>query len=244
MNTIIFDVCDVVGRRLSDNKIVFTGTAQTTDITSKVKEEKLYGGIGSQLVAVYQNERDIELKVQEVVFDTTYLEMAYGSDFVEGQTAIVWNKENNLTISGNALPIQGTPMTGSLIAVIDQYGRRYTGTYAAGTITVSGSIPPSVTNAGGWTALYQIQTTTANTLNLDATKFGQNFALEFHTIGHSVTNQVVADYYFQFANAQPQGNFAITLQNGKAKAPELTFTALTAPGSNSFGTFVEVPRIS
>jgi len=241
MKTIIHDVCDVVARRLSDNKIVFWGEAQTNDISVKVQEDKIYGGIGSMLLASLQSQREIDFKVSNAFFDSSYLEMVLGSDFANVTSNTVWAKENNLTMTSGKITIVGTPITNSIITVIDPNGNTYSGTFSASQVSVTGA-----TDGPGYTVLYQTSVNTGNVLSIDCTKFSQAWALEAHTIEYQPnTQKIIADIYFQFDSVIPAGNFDISLQNGKtAKAPEITLSVLRPIGSNVYGRVIQVPRAS
>lgn len=99
MKTIINDVCSVVGKRLSDNKIVFTGEAKLTNITQTINENKISGGIGNKTILYNRNSKVIEIKINNILWDTDFIEMSLGF-IINSKNKKIYKKEEGLKCIG------------------------------------------------------------------------------------------------------------------------------------------------
>lgn len=244
MKSIISDTCDVIFKRLSDNKIIFTGEAQLASLSQKIKEEKVKGGIGNRDIAVLRSDKEVELKVRNAVFDTEWMEMVSGASYTSA-TNTVFKTEKNLvckTGTPNFVEVTEAPNTDGIVKIIAGDGTQHVGTYVEGSpkkVTF-----PTTTGVVGdlYTVVYEIDVT-GNTLNIDATKFAEKYYVEYQTVEYDIdTNTIFADLYLIFSAVTPSSNFDLSFENGKAQTPEITLTALAPSGSNIIGKIIEVPR--
>jgi len=237
MKTIISDVCDCLLRRISDDKIVFTGEAQMSSFSQKVNAQDIRGGIGSKLLSIVKNEKDVELTVRNAVFDSDYLELVSGTSWSSATSTVFKKEENLLSSNGTTVTIIGTPKTGGIIKVIAADGTQYAGTYLTGTVTFAGG-----TSGAYYTCLYQADVT-GNTLSIDSAKFSEAYYCEYRTIEYNIeTNAIKNDIYFVFNKTLPDDNFDLSFENGNPIAPEIKLRALVASGSSVIGKVIEVPR--
>jgi hypothetical protein len=239
MKTLIADTADVVMRRKSDGKTIFTAEAQIAGISQEISENEVRGGIGNKKISVIRSDKNINLTTKMALFDLEYLSMTQGVA-VESGTATVTKKEELSVVGSGTLTVTvtGTPANNK-VTLINSKGvsQEFTAVAKACTVTA-----PFATAGEKVTALYK-DTVTGNIVKLQSDTFSENYEVEYRTIAYNpVTNQVVADIYFQFDNCLPSGAFEISLENGNALAPELKFQALTAPNSSDIGRIVEVPR--
>jgi len=237
MKTIISDVCDCLLRRISDNKIVFTAEAQLSSINQKVNAQDVRGGIGSKLLSIVKNEKDIELSVRNAVFDSDYLELVSGTSWSSATNTVFKKEENLLSSNGTTVTITGTPKVGGIIKVIAADGTQYAGTNNAGTVTFTGG-----TSGLYYTCLYQADVT-GNTLSIDSAKFSEAYYCEYKTIEYNIeTNAIKNDIWFVFNKVLPDDNFDLSFENGKPISPEIKLRALVNPGSSVIGKVIEVAR--
>jgi hypothetical protein len=146
------------------------------------------------------------------------------------------------TTQGDSVPttitITGTPKYDNAITVIAADGTQVTGTNSSGTVTFTGGV-----DGAKYTALYQVDETTAQVLELDSQTFASAYMVEYHTIEYDiVSNTVVKDLYWQFDQAQPLDNWAFSFENGKPIAPEIDFKVLKPMNSTTIGKVIEVAR--
>ncbi len=248
MKWIISDTCDVVFKRLTDNKIIFTGEAQLASLSQKIKEEKVKGGIGNRDIAVLRSDKEIELKVRNAVFDTEWMEMVSGTSYTSETNTIIKSIKNLVCKTGtpNYVEVTEVPKTGGIIKIIAGDGTQYTGTFVEGVDTAPDTVTfPSTEGVVGdlYTVVYEYDIT-GSTLNLDATKFTEKYYVQYNTVSYDIeTNTVGADIYLVFNSVVPNSSFDLSFENGKAQTPEITLTALAPAGSNIIGKMIEVPRV-
>ena len=84
---------------------------------------------------------------------------------------------------------------------------------------------------------------TGDILELRTDKFPKNYKVQLHGIAYDPeTNKVVADIYYIFDKALPDGNIEETFEAGSNKTNEINFTAQVSEGTLSYGRYVVVPR--
>lgn len=241
MKTIISDTADVLFKRKSDGKVIFTGEAQLASVSQSITENKLKGGIGNRTIAVLRSDKEVELQVKNAVFDSDWLEMTSGVAFANG-SAVIHATDSNLTVASNAVtlttPTADVKADGTFI-VVKADGTQVAGTYDDLTNTVTAT---GLTNGAVVSVVFQ-KSVTGKVLTLQSDKFSEAYQVEYHTIEYNIeSNTIENDLYFVFNHATPSGNWSLSFENGQAITPELNFTVTTPPGSNELGQVIEVPR--
>lgn len=242
MRTLISDTADVVFRRKSDGKTVFTGEAQLAGLSGEISEDDVRGGIGNRKISKIRSDKALTLTVRDALFDLEYLSMTQGVAIKSG-TANVFKTESNLTVVDTAgtlgITVVGAPLDNK-VTLTNAKGETTNVVVATKKATVPAQFAAKDEKV---TALYR-ETVTGNIVTLDSKTFSESYEVEYRTIAYNpATNKVVSDIYFQFDNALPAGSFDISLENGNALAPEITFDALAAPGGSEMGRVIEVPRV-
>lgn len=100
MKTMINDTCNIIAKRLSDNKIAFSAETQLSNIGQKITTEDIRGGIGSRLIAINKNNKDVEINIKSVIWDSDFTEMVFGLIITEDNT--IFKKEDNLICIGKS----------------------------------------------------------------------------------------------------------------------------------------------
>lgn len=239
MNTVIFDTCDVVFKRISDGKIVFTAVAQMSSVEQKIKEEKVKGGIGNGDVAILRTDKEVTLKVKNAIFDSAWMEMVAGVEY-SSATKTVFYSQKGLVLTGGKVNLDKVPKNEDDIILINSVGKQFVATYddVAETATIVGGAEGEM-----YAALYEIEVT-GNVLPIDITKFAENYYVEYHTIEYSPeTNKVIKDIYWQFDKVLPVSQFNISFEAGKNYSPEVEFNILKNPNSTEVGRVIEVDRV-
>lgn len=241
MKTLINDTCEVIFKRKSDGKLVFTAESQLASISQQITEEKLKGSIGNKVISLIRSDKEISLKVKNALFDLDFLAMTQGVSVQSNGTATVYTKEENLSVTGSGsltATIIGTPV-GTSVTVINAKGDSQTTTVATKVV----SIPNGFAVAGDKVTVVYPQSVTGNVLSLDSKKFSEQYSCEYHTIEYNPSdNTVIADLYIQFDSVLPSGQFDLSFENGNALTPELDFTVLTPVTSSEMGRIIEVKR--
>lgn len=239
--TYIADTADVIFRRKSDGHVVFTAEAQLASLEQAVSEETIRGGIGNRPLYRIRSEKDVTLSVRNATFDLEFLSMTQGIAITNGSVQIT-KIEKDLVVEDNAgtleVTITGTPV-GSTVTVINKDGESEEAAVATNVVT----IPTGHAAVGEKVTVAYKSSVTGNIVEIESDKFSENYEVQYHTIEYDTdTNEVVKDIYFIFDNVSPSGAFSLSLENGTALTPELSFTALADSGSNKIGRVVEVAR--
>lgn len=233
-NIFIQDVCEVYLKDTVSNTQYFFGLTTKTEITQKIKQDFLKGGIGNGIVGTVQSEKEITFKVTTLLHNDSLFEILNGSGF--SSKSVVVQKNEKVKLASGKLTITGTP-TGSTAIAIDGEGQQFAGTYATGQVTITGGVEGEY-----YTVIYP-STVTAQVLTLDSKVFPKTYYVELHTIAYNVdTNQVTADIFWTFNKALPKGDLKAQYDAGKSNGDDVEFTALLPSGSTEYGTYVIVAR--
>lgn len=239
MKRIINDVCDVMFKRLTDDKIIFTAEAQLSSVQQAIKEDKIKGGIGNRDIAILRSEKTVTLKVRNAVYDTAWLEMVAGVEFADATACTIFRTEKGLVLTGGKVTITNDPVDDK-VTLIDSQGKKFTGTFdgVSKEVTIVGGLDGAI-----YTALYDFDTT-GSVLSIDATKFPENYYVEYQTIEYDIdTNEIVNELIWQFDKVTPNANFEMQFQNGTAISPEFDFTCLAPAGTNQIGRVIEIAYV-
>lgn len=239
--TYIADTCDVVFRRKSDGHAVFTAEAQLASIAQSISEEIIRGGIGNKPLYTVRHSKEVTLTVRNATFDLEWLAMTQGVSVTNGSVEVN-EVEKGLTVVDNAgtleVMLTGTP-AGTTATVINKNGESEQATITGNKVT----IPTGHAAANEKVDVIYKKSVTGDIVTLDASKFSENYEVEYRTIEYDAeTNKVVKDIYFQFDNVIPSGSFDMSFENGSALTPELTFNAMADSATNQIGRIVEVAR--
>jgi hypothetical protein len=240
MNRVFQDVCDVVFRRISDKKIVFTGIADTTGFKQTVKKDKVKGGIGNGDVAILRSDKEVALDITNAIMDLDWLEMSAGVSFTEKE-GNVYKREKGLILTGGkvTLPTGSTPVDDKVI-LIDSIGKQFVAVYddVAKTATITGGKEGDV-----YLALFEMEII-GSILSLDVSKFSENYYVEMSTICYNPeTNEVYSDVYYQFDKCSPSSDIEMSLKAGANNQPKITIDILKNPNSTEIGRIIEIPRV-
>lgn len=234
MQTYIADTADVTFTHKKTGKVVFTAEAQLAGLTGSEESEVIRGGIGNKSLYTIRHSKDVELSVRNATFSLEYLAMTQGIT-IENDTATVTETERPKAENGK-VTIKGSP-TGK-VQILGASGKNKTVEVEDKEVDVSG-----VAEDGEVVQVSFTKEVKGRTVILDATRFSENYAVEYKTIEYDTeTNEVVRDIYFIFHNASPSGEYELNLENGEAYTPELDFSAMAEANSDEIGRVVEVDR--
>lgn len=234
-NILMYDVCEVYLKELNGSKEYFYGLTKKGEINQTIKQESIRGGIGNGVVGVIQSDKEVKFKVATVLQNDSLFAIQSGADFAT-TTITTMAKEESICAT-NKLPITGTPK-GTAVMIVDSKGVVTSGTFATGNVSGTGLI-----DGKRYTVLYSKESTTAQVLTIDSKKFPKNYYVELHTIAVDVdTNAVIADVYWIFNKALPNGALSGNYEAGTNASNEVEFTAQLLAGSTEYGKYVVVPR--
>lgn len=235
--TVIHDTADVIITNKETGQVVINAEAQTAGLTQSVEETPIYAGIGNKKIYVIRSQKELELTISSALFDLEYLAMTQGVSIEEDGTATV-TKYKTATVSGGEVAINVTPKNDT-VRIIGPSGSQAEVTLTDGTIIV----PEGIAADGDQVTVVYLEDVTGRKVSIDSEKFASKYKIEYRTIEYDpVTATVVADIYFIFDEAIPSGAFDISLTNGEAYAPELTFQVMVPQGATEMGRMIEVPR--
>lgn len=246
-NIFVQDVCEVYLKEPTVGTQYFFGLTTKNEITQKIKQDFLKGGIGNGTVGVVQSDKEITFKVSTLLHNDSLFEIQSGTEFASSTTTKTMYSESVIcTVAGKVTPLLKvgvttvTPNEGTVI-VMDGKGKAVAGTWASPDFTAT--TPADIAVGSAYTVFYQITNANAQVLLLDSKKFPKNYYVELHTIAYDVDkNVVVADIYWQFNKALPDGGIQAQYEAGKSNGDEVAFTAQLLAGSSSYGNYVVVPR--
>lgn len=243
MKLLISDTADVVVKRKSDGHVFISAETQMSSLSLSLGiNEKIYGSIGNKVVGIIKGQKEITSTFRNAFYDKNLLSITQGVAVEEDGTAEVYKREDGLVVTDNTgtleVTIVGTPV-GSTVYVRNAAGETESATVATQKVTV----PTGHAVEGETVSVTYKESVTADIVALDSEKFGEAFEIEFHTIAYDpVSNTVVKDIYIQLDHAVPAGEFEMSLENGTAIAPEVTFDCLTPPNAKEMGRILEVAR--
>jgi len=237
-NLVLRDTAEVYLKDLSDNSVYFLGLTSKADISQKIQQEILRGGIGNGIVGMLQYNKEIDFTVTTLLHADDIIAIESGAKQISGTYTVQANEK--LQLSGGKLTLTGTP-SGSNVIVIDSTGKQITATYdtATKTVTVTGG-----TDGDYYTVIYPTSVT-GSAIPLDTSMFPKNYYVELHSIAVDPdTNTVAADVYWIFNKAVPDGSMSVTHEAGKNNGDTIKFVAMTPINSTSIGQYIIVPRAS
>ena len=243
MKLLISDTADAIIKRKSDGHVFVTSEAQLASISQSLGiNEKIFGGIGNKPLAIMKGQKEITSTLRNAFYDQEFLAMTQGVAITAG-SATVYQTEAGLVVTrvgdGLQVTINGTPIN-DIAYVTNKVGE----TIPAVVTTNVVDIPDGHAEEGQLVSVRYQAAVTADIVSLESDKFAEAFTLEYHTIGYDPeTNKVVKDIYIQLDHVVPSGDFEMSLENGTAIAPEVSFEAMAAPNSTAIGRIIEVERV-
>jgi hypothetical protein len=236
-NLIYEDVCEVYIRDLVDpTNVFFLGLNSKNDITQKVTQTILKGGIGMKSVAVIQSDKAMDFTVATLTHSDIVWMMQSGSDILNGSYTVQKNEE--IVCTGGTFTLTGTPVGTSCI-VVDTQGVQSIGVIAEQVVTVT---TPAPIEGNNYTLIYP-SSVSGQMINFDSTLFPKSYYVEMHTICYTLDSVVFGDTFYIFNKAVPDGALSGTFDGGKNTGDTMKFTALAPDNSNIMGSAIVVPRV-
>ena len=185
-------------------------------------------------MAVLQSEKEMDFSVTTLTHSDQVWLMQSGSEVASG-TYTVQQNEKVQCIAGK-FTIVGTP-TGTTCIVIDKDGVQ-----TAGAILLQEVTPITPVEGAFYTIIYS--TALAGTsIAFDSELFPKSYFIEFHTICFNTDGAIIADAYYVFNKAIPDGNMKGGFDGGKNSGDDIKFTALTPFNSTEIGKYILIPRV-
>lgn len=226
------DVADVTFTRKSDNHVIFTSEAQTSTLSQTVDEETIKGGIGSRSIYTIKSNKELELSVRNATFDLEWLAMTQGVAVKDEDTLVV-QKKSVATVKSGAIKVDGVT-SGSVYLLHDARESVEAEVGEEGSITVAEDF---ASNDEEIQVIVE-EEVIGKTVKMRSDRFAEKYKVQYQTIVYDAkTEAVVADLYIVFNEVSPSSAFDMSLENGAAYTPELTFRA-TANESGEIGTWM------
>ncbi|GIN67572.1 MULTISPECIES: hypothetical protein [Bacillus] len=235
--TVIHDTADVYWKRKSDGHVISAAEAQLASISQSISEEELKGGIGNKTLYLLRSDKSIDAKVKNAFFDMEFMAMTQGVAIEENKFN-VFEREDVTVDTDKTVKLQKAPI--GTVSLKNIKGATVQAEFKDGVVAV----PESFAKEGDvLTAVYKVEVT-GETVEINTNKFSEMYELEYHTIEYDPdTGVVYSDLYIQFDKVAPSGEFEMSLENGSAYTPELSFKVLAADSKGKIGRFARVPRI-
>lgn len=246
-NIVINDTMEVYMKPIGSERDYYFGITQKSDIAQKIKQEFLRGAIGNGIVATIQSDKEIDIKVTNLLHSDGVYEIQSGEEFLYNQTVKLHTTEEVPCIKG-VLTIsdeQYSTPEGHHALIITPEGKKENVDIVSGKIDLGkeGSTIQPI-NGQLYKVVYTKEVGHANVLPIDAKKFPKYFYTELHTIAHdTIRNIVVADIYWVFDRTLPDGNINANYEAGKHNAQEINLKATTPLNGSEYGRYIVVPRM-
>lgn len=246
---LVQDVCEVYLKELgvTTPKEYFYGLTTSSAVNQSVNQEMLRAGIGNGVVGVIQSEKEITFSVATLFHNDSLFEVQNGDAFASGDITVV-DSIKGVGATTTTITLSEKVQTGTVgkISILKADGSKLA---LAGDATLS-AVDNTVTATGAtfvvgerYTVLIP-RTTTGNILTLQSDKFPKNYQVQLHTIAYDVDkNTVVADIYWIFSKALPNGALSGNYEAGSNAGNEVEFTAMLPVGSKVYGQYVVIPRV-
>lgn len=236
MPLFIMDVADVTFTRKSDNHVIFTSEAQTSTLSQTVDEETIKGGIGSRSIYTIKSNKELELSVRNATFDLEWLAMTQGVA-VKNEDTLVVQKKSVATVKTGVVNVDGVT-NGSVYLLNDARESVEAEVGEDGAITV----PADFASDDEEIQVIVEEEVIGKTVKMRSDRFAEKYKVQYQTIVYDAkTEAVVADLFIVFNEVSPSSAFDMSLENGAAYTPELTFRA-TANEAGEIGTWMLADR--
>lgn len=232
------DVYEVYIKDTDSKKQYFYGVTTKNDISQKLKQDSLRGGIGWGIQAIVQSEKEITFKVDTLFHNDSIYSIQSGKDFIKGTKSLQFAE--TVKAESTKIAIKGTAVGTSAI-VVNSSGQQAVGVIAVKDVTVA---EPALFIKDGemYKVLYTKENTEVEILDLAVNGFPKSYYVELHTIGYNPkTNKVAVDAYWVFPNAMPDGAIKGDVGGGNNSGDEMSFTAMA--NGDSYGEYIVIPRV-
>lgn len=228
----VIDVADVAFKRKSDGHIVFTSEAQMSSLSQTVDEEAIQGGIGSKTLYTVKSNKQMELSVRNATFNLEWLAMTQGVKVEDGGVATVM-KDYTVDVAEGAVEVDAPDGT---VTIVNEDKESQTAEAASGSVT----IPSDFAADGDSITVIAEEEVIGKSVEIRSDKFSEKYEVQYKTIVYdNNTDTHVHDLYINFYEVSPSSAFDLSLENGTAFTPELTFTAM-ANKQNEIGKMIQV----
>jgi hypothetical protein len=233
-NVIIKDVCEVFLE--ADTEAHFLGLTASNEITQTVDTSEIRGGIGNGIINQLTSNKALQFTVTTAIHSDSVYEIQSGTTFEDGSATV--QKTESCVLTSGKLTVEGTP-TGATAIVFDKHGKKFDGSIVSKDVTITGG-----TEGDTYTVVYPCQVT-GSILDLRVDTFPKNYKTQLHSIAYDAdSNEVVADVYWVFDKAQPDGGLKASFQAGQNVQDEMTFKVQKPGTANSYGKYIVVPRVA
>lgn len=229
----VIDVADVTFKRKSDGHIVFTSEAQMSSLSQTVDEEAIQGGIGSKTLYTVKSNKQMELSVRNATFNLEWLAMTQGVKVEDGGVATVM-KDYTVDVAEGAAAVDAPDGT---VTIVNEDKESQTAEASSGSVT----IPAEFAADGESITVIAEEEVIGKSVEIRSDKFSEKYEVQYKTIVYdNSTDKHVHDLYINFYEVSPSSAFDLSLENGTAFTPELTFTAM-ANKQSEIGKMIQVP---
>ena len=247
-NVIIQDTLELYLQGLgTSKKEYFFALTTNADISQQIKQDVLRAGIGNGAVSTIQSDKDITLKITNLLHCDDFMEIQQGTEFensisipVHFTEEIEAEESGKITVENFKNNENRDKWTSAILILPNGENKNVT----INVDEVGGAkITDEDIKAGEIYKVVYNAEKVGNVLDIDAKTFPKYFYAEAHTIAYdTVSNEVVADIYWIFNKMLPDGKFSTGNKAGENTPEEMTLKAMTGLNSSSYGKYVVIPR--
>ncbi|MBU8607773.1 hypothetical protein [Bacillus pumilus] len=232
-DTVIHDVGKVLIKKKSDGRVFGSAVTQLTSLAQQIQEDFLKAGWGNADVYTIRSDKSLSGNIRNAFFNLEFMAMIQGVS-IENNKITIWEEEK-LTVKDGKVTLKTLPI--DTIAL-----RNEDGEYSEmDVITKVVDIPSNFASDGEKVTIHYPIEADAETVQISAENFSENYYLEIHTIEYDPkTAKVFSDLYIQLPKVTFSGEFDMSLEAGQVYTPEFGYKALSEDGD--IGQFARVKR--
>lgn len=237
-NLIVKDTLEAYVIDDTNSATYFFGATEESNIKQTIDQQKLTAGIGNKVKALLQSSKQVEFSIKNLFHSDSFLAIQTGSTFTTASKDLMKKEVKTAVDNLGSIEviITGTPKDDE-VTVLDKYNTSYTASYAAGTVTITGGVEGT-----SYTVVYLETTADVNVLDLNAEKYPTTKHVQLHGIAYDPdTNAILADIYYDFNEAVPDGNVDRNYAKGSNISDVINFSTQEDDNGN-YGEYYIVPR--
>lgn len=223
--------------------VLATDTLSDANIVSEVTKNDVVGGASEGLIAVLHGRRDTNITLTNPVWSMENLALHLGQDIVVG-AGEAYKMPSWKTVKDNLgtleITLDEAPVANTLKLYMDD-GTPLSGFTVSGTkVTISAGV---VDGEKVEVRTYKYATSaTAETLEIDITKFPKDAKIVLETIEIDDDEQPLAILQYQFDRVKPDANFSINTATAReASNTESAFRVMKPKDSTVVGRLIRIP---
>lgn len=221
-NTFLVSVANAIGINPNTQNAIFYGKANLSSaFTLSMQKTDVRGGINNPLLYTYIHDRDLQVSIEQAIFEKTFLALNAGTSILNQTVNVL--KTECITLSSNNGVLTETPVGNVSIKKAD--GTFVTVTPSGKNITVSGGGNTSVT------AIYRYSDT-VDRVAIETTTPPSTITLILTAEVRDTNGNIIEYLQIEVPSFQIDGNYTLEFSAGGVSKEALKGMALSVKGTD------------